>query len=108
MARRHDAVVDAVSRVAWLGAQVRKEVEGLDPTGSRQRPDLQIVFPGRMLLTDVAVSHSLTSGAISRGDSSAAIWQSNKTKKYAGEASHLGAELLNVCVETCGDWRRTR
>ena len=36
--RRHDAVVDTIARVAGqVGAQVLKEVEGLDP-GSKQRP----------------------------------------------------------------------
>ena len=38
LSRRHHAVVDAIGRVAWLvGAQVRKEVGGLDPN-SVQRP----------------------------------------------------------------------
>ena len=51
LSRRHDAVADAVGRVAWqVGAQVRREVAGLD-LGSKQRPDLEIVFPGRVLLT---------------------------------------------------------
>ena len=46
LSRRHDSVVDATARVAWqVGAQVQREVEGLDPN-SRLRPDLQIVFPG--------------------------------------------------------------
>ena len=43
LARRHDAVVDAISRVArQVGAQVRTEVKGLD-LQSRKRPDLRIV-----------------------------------------------------------------
>ena len=105
LCRRHDAVVDAVERVAWqVGAQVRKEVEGLDPD-SKQRPDLQIVFPGRMLLADVCVSHPLTARAIMQNRSTASSWQSTKNRKYAGVASHLGAELMNVCV---ADWRRMR
>ena len=42
LSRRHDSVVDATARVAWqVGAQVQREVEGLDPN-SRLRPDLQI------------------------------------------------------------------
>ena len=54
------SLVDAVSRVArQVGAQVRTEVKELDPH-SEKRPDLQIVFPGRMILSDVAVSHMLT------------------------------------------------
>ena len=99
--RRHNAVVDAIARVAWLvGAQVRKEVEGLDPL-SRQRPDLHIVFPGRVLLTDVVVSHSLTLSRTAQHRSTTAIKQAQKGKK-ANVASRLGAELLNVSVDTCG------
>lgn len=100
--RRHDAVADAVSRVAWqVGAQVRREVGGLDPN-SKQRPDLEVVFPGRRLLTDVVVSHSLTPSAVDHGKSTAQMWQTLKNKKYARVASRLGAELLNVSVDACG------
>ena len=100
--RRHDAVVNEVGRVAGLvGAQVMKEVEGLDPD-SRQRPDLQLVFPGRLLLTDVSISHSLTASHVAHAGSAAAYWQSLKTRKYAAVAARLGAELLNVCVDASG------
>ena len=100
--RRHDAVVDVIARVAGqVGAQVMKEVEGLDPD-SKQRPDLQLVFPGRMLLSDVSVSHSLTVYLIARGSSSASSWQSRKNTKYAPVAARLGAELLNVCADASG------
>ena len=102
LSRRHDAVADAIARVALqVGAQVRREVEGLDPR-SKQRPDLQIAFPGRMLLTDVAVSHSLTASHIARRQSTTAAWQIRKNRKYTGVAARLGAELLNMCVDSCG------
>ena len=102
LTRRHDAVVDATARVAQLvGAQVQREVQGLDPH-STKRPDLQIVFPGRMLLVDVVVTHSLTNSRVARGQSAVATKQSEKHKKYAGVASRLGAELLNLSVDTCG------
>ena len=102
LTRRHDAVVDAIARVAQLvGAQVQKEVHGLDPH-STKRPDLLIVFPGRMLLVDVVVTHSLTGSRITRGQSAVVIKQTEKHKKYAGVASWLGAELLNLSVDTCG------
>ena len=100
--RRHDAVVDAVGRLAGqVGAQVRTEVGGLDPD-SRQRPDIQLVFPGRMVLTDVVVSHSLTASNVANNKSAAALRQGRKNRKYAGVASRLGAELLNVSVDACG------
>ena len=102
LTQRHDAVVDAIARTARLvGAQVQTEVQGLDPH-STKRPDLQIVFPGRMLLVDVVVTHSLTSSRVARGQSAVTIKQTEKHKKYAGVASRLGAELLNLSVDTCG------
>jgi hypothetical protein len=102
LSRRHDAVVDAISRVArQVGAQVRTEVKGLD-SHSGKRPDLMLVFPGRMLLTDVAVSHTLTPSAVTECVSASKQRQKAKTAKYAGVAARLGAELLNVSVDTSG------
>ena len=102
LSRRHDAVVDAISRVArQVGAQVRTEVQGLDPH-SVKRPDLQIVFPGRMLLTDVVVTHTLTPAAVVYGGNKAINRQAVKKAKYTGVASRLGAELLNMSLDTSG------
>lgn len=102
LSRRHDAVVDAIGRIAWqVGAQVRREVEGLNPLNN-QRPDLHIVFPGRVLLTDVAVSHALTANHVTRGKTVTVLMQTRKDRKYAGIAARLGAELLNVSVDACG------
>ena len=53
-------------------------------------------------LTDVVVSHSLTANAIARSRDSAADAQRLKNGKYAGVASRLGAELLNVSVDAYG------
>ena len=102
LTRRHDAVVDAIARMACMvGAQVRREVRGLNPD-NKQRPDLQIAFPGRMLLTDVAVTYSLTPHYISATRSAVTVAQLRKKGKYASVASRLGAELLNACVDACG------
>ena len=102
LTRRHHAVLNAIGRVAWMvGTRVRKEVKCLDPS-SAQRPDLQIVFPGWMLLTDVVISHSLTTSNILSGRSTANDRQRRKNEKYAGMASLIGAELLNVSIDTCG------
>jgi hypothetical protein len=100
--RRHNAVVDVIARVAWMvGAQVQREVKDLDPS-SAQRPDLQLVFPGRVLLTDVVISHSLTASNVLSGRSTATDRQRRKNTKYARVASRIGAELLNVSVDACG------
>ena len=102
LSRRHDAVVDAISRVAGqVGAHVRAEAKGLDPH-SKKRPDLHIVFPGRMLLADVAVSHRLTPAAVTARITAAKSKQNLKKAKYSGVASRLGAELLNMSVDTSG------
>ena len=95
-------MVDAIARVAWMvGAQVQREVKDLDPS-SAQRPDLQLVFPGRVLLTDVVISHSLTASNVLSGRSTATDRQRRKNTKYARVASRIGAELLNVSVDACG------
>ena len=63
---------------------------------------MQIVFPGRLLLSDVAVHHSLTPYAVGRSERGAGGKQVVKDAKYARVASQMGAELLNVAVDTSG------
>ena len=102
LGRRHDAVADAIAHVAGqVGAQVRREVAGLDPD-SNQRPDLQLAFPGRLLLSDVVVSHTLSAGYVTCSKSSVAMKELVKDKKYASVAARLGAELINCSVDACG------
>lgn len=55
-----------------------------------------------MLLTDVVVSRTMTSSNVASGHSTAVMWQARKNRKYAGLASRLGAELLNLSVDVCG------
>ena len=99
---RHNAVADTLQHAALLvGAQARREVEGL-ARDSRIRPDLQLFFPGRMLLTDIVVSHPLTESYILKRGSSAVVKQRVKRAKYATVASRLGTELLAFSMETCG------
>ena len=102
LSRRHDMVADAIARVAWqVGAQVQREVTGLDPDSS-QRPDLQLAFPGRLLLSDVVVSHTLSAAHIAFTRSSVALREKAKDRKYAGVAARLSAELMNCSVDSCG------
>ena len=88
-----------------VGGQVEREATALDPH-SQQRPDLRIVFPGRTLLSDVVVTHALSTSRVARsvsvGTQSAAAAKQWVKKMYAHVASRLGAELLNVSVDTCG------
>ena len=53
-------------------------------------------------LSDVSVSHTLTPAGVASLKSQASVRQSAKKSKYASVASRLGAELLNVVVDTSG------
>jgi hypothetical protein len=50
----------------------------------------------------VSVSHTLTPAAVTYLKAQTHARQSGKNKKYASVASRLGAELLNVVVDTSG------
>ena len=54
-----------------------------------------------MILTDVAVSHTLTANHISHS-SSAGRKQYQKDRKYANVAARMGVELLNFFIESSG------
>ena len=56
---------------------------------SNVRPDLQIFFPGRMLLTDIVVSHPITTSRVQRQISSTTRAQYGKQTKYSVERSVL-------------------
>jgi hypothetical protein len=99
---RHNEIADVLQHTALLlGAQARREVKGLAHK-SKVRPDLQIFFPGRMLLTDVVVSHPMTASRVERHQSSTKTAQHNKQTKYSTMAARLGAELLPFSVATYG------
>jgi hypothetical protein len=102
---RHNAVKDALYRAVLLtGGQAVREVSGLQ-TKSLLRPDLQIVYPGRHVLTDVAVVHPL--GSRGRDCPAHETYAAKKTErdkstKYAAIANRHDAELIPFVVETCG------
>jgi hypothetical protein len=99
---RHNEVADVLQHTALLlGAQAKREVQGIDRK-SKVRPDLQIFFPGRMLLTDVVVSHPITASRIRQRGSSTKAAQLEKRTKYSNVSAQLGAELLPFSVGTYG------
>ena len=49
-----------------MGIRAQLEPRGLDGS-SHLRPDLLLTLPGRQILSDVAVIHPLTAGAVVRG-----------------------------------------
>ena len=64
---RHNDVGRALYRCALLmGIRAQLEPRGLDGS-SHLRPDLLLTLPGRQILSDVAVIHPLTAGAVVRG-----------------------------------------
>jgi len=102
---RHDEVVNVLYRFAlMMGIQAVREPEGLQASDGRC-PDLQLLLPGRHILTDVCITHPL---APSRGRASCATlaaarhYQTVKHRKYRETAAQHGAELLPFVVETCG------
>src|ERR1700760_3589755 len=68
--------------------------------------DIQIVFPGVHLLTDVVVSHPLRAGVTSVTNAArlgiARQAQAGKHKSYDETATRHDAVLLPFSVETCG------
>jgi hypothetical protein len=90
-----------------MGGQAVREPKGLHHE-DRRRPDLQIVFPGQHLLTDVTISHPLTRARCMRnhslgGEASVArAMEARKRSKYALTASRQDARLLPFAMETCG------
>jgi hypothetical protein len=102
---RHNTVVDALYHTALtVGGQAVREPQGLSAEDGR-RPDLQLVFPGQHLLTDVVVVHPLSRSRINAGHR-AGYWlleaQRKKRVKYARVAADHGAQLLPFAVETSG------
>ena len=100
---RHNAVVDALYHaVLTVGGQAAREPAGLHFNDDR-RPDLQCVFPGQHVLTDVVVSHPLAPSHIRKRIGRVAMnAQQYKHRKYKATAAHHHAQLLPFCVETCG------
>jgi hypothetical protein len=89
--------------VLLTGGQAKREVNGLQ-ADRRLRPDLQVVYPGQHVLTDVAVTHPLSHPGLRCANSTLAAannLQRQKRAKYAAIATRHHAELLPFVVETC-------
>jgi hypothetical protein len=103
---RHNAVVNVLARhVAWAGGVAIKEPTNLS-TRDRRRPDLQIIFPGHHILTDVVVSHPLCPTHIRKAQGQhlavARSAETYKQNKYTEAADGQRARLLSFSVETTG------
>ena len=102
---RHDEVVNVLYRSALLmGIQAVREPAGLHSSDARC-PDLQLVLPGRHIISDVCVTHPLAPSWITKACTTTGAARSNQTtkhRKYRETAAQLHAELLPFCVETYG------
>jgi hypothetical protein len=89
-----------------MGIQAVREPVGLH-SGDGRRPDLQLVLPGRNILSDVCIIHSLAPGTVKSrrawtSAGAARSMQTTKRMKYKETAAQHHAELLPFCMETCG------
>jgi hypothetical protein len=102
---RHDDVGRALYRSALaMGLRVQLEPRGLDPK-SDLRPDLLLTLPGRPILSDVAICHSLAPGTAAARytqQGRTKVLEGVKVKKYTHIALDRGFEQLPFVVETCG------
>jgi hypothetical protein len=105
---RHDAVVAALwTSVVAVGGQGIREPKGL-VSDSLKRPDLQIVFPGHLILTDVVITHPLTryycnKGPAARGSVAVAISkEARKTSHYKQTTEQQEATFIPFSAESCG------
>lgn len=104
---RHDEVVNVLYRSALLmGIQAVREPVGLR-SADGLCPDLQLVLPGRHIISDVVISHPLAPGKVKEGMSwtstgAARVAQGEKHREYTKLAVANHAELLPFSVETYG------
>ena len=104
---RHDEVESALYRSALImGLQAVRQPTGLD-TSSDLRPDLMVILPGRRILIDVAICHSLAPGRVKKATSLKALgtakyMEGEKRRKYLKMKTRNQMELMPFVVETCG------
>ena len=104
---RHDEVESALYRSALImGLQAVRQPTGLD-TLSDLRPDLMVILPGRRILIDVAICHSLAPGRVKKATSLKALgtakyMEGEKRRKYLKMKTRNQMELMPFVVETCG------
>jgi hypothetical protein len=103
---RHNTVVHALyAHAGYAGGAVAKEPSGLS-TEDNRRPDLQIVFPGQHILTDVVISHPLCPSHITAASKKHTVTaqqaEQRKHVNYHQLAEHQHARFLPFSVETTG------
>jgi hypothetical protein len=104
---RHNTVMKALySHAILAGGAATLEPHGLSPAG-RLRPDMQILFPGQHILTDVVISHPLCPSHLARASTGSCRVADNeafkKSDKYAEVTQYQeGARFVPFAIETTG------
>jgi hypothetical protein len=106
--QRHNAVADALYHTVMTigGRAVREPTHLLSDSGTR--PDLQIMFEGHHIITDVVISHPLTQGychsrrALSGQAGVARAKESGKATKYQALTEQQSADFYAFGAESCG------
>ena len=104
---RHDNVNRALYRCALLmGLPARLEPVGLDPETDK-RPDLLLTLPGRLIITDVSVAHSLAPGSLRSRISQTTLgcarhMEGIKRRHYADLVALRHYQLHPFVMESCG------
>jgi hypothetical protein len=82
-----------------------KEPAGLSAKDGK-RPDLQIIFPSRHIITDVVISHSLAPSHLSKAkdsEAATATWAAEgKVRKYAEVSNTQHASFIPFACESTG------
>jgi len=106
--QRHHAVADALYHtVMTIGGRAVREPTHLE-SNSGKRPDLQIIFEGHHIITDIVISHPITTNyCASRSGLSgqagvARRMESRKTTKYMALTERQNADFYAFGAESCG------
>jgi hypothetical protein len=107
---RHNAVLHALySHVRSAGGAAALEVKGLS-ADTRIQPDMQISFPGQLILSDVVISHPLCPSHVSAASRKRLLVAEEaaqrKHSKYDQVARLHRMRLLPFSVETMGGLSR--
>jgi hypothetical protein len=94
------------SHAILAGGAATLEPHGLSPAG-RLRPDMQILFPGQHILTDVVISHPLCPSHIAQASTGSCRVADKeafkKSDKYAEVTQYQeGARFVPFAIETTG------
>ena len=103
---RHDAVLNVLYSYARAAGGVAVKEPARLSAEDGKRPDLQIIFPSRHIITDVVVSHPLAPSHFRQANNSSAataeLAAARKVAKYAKVSQTQHASFMAFAVESTG------